>query len=328
MTQDRRINDRHPDRPLDWSDTEPLAGQVWTAPLGSAAAAQAAVPAELANMEVLTASEIASRPLPAGRQFVRLTDVQAMLGALAAPAVPSPPLTAGPADSLLGSHINHTAGFLYAQTKASPPLSEGLTDERIVEVIARIGSQSLNVTRMHEVGGKTTTVMENEGVIEFARAIEREVIARLSAPPSPTLHGAVGATNCTVTGGEREGNRVTVDMDARPSTHLWTMGSRAYLCESAPASTQSGAAAAPRQDAWISMTKRQPKDCEIVLVYHRDPHDPEPKIWSAQWLEGSETFESTAIGWVHAEEVSHWMPLPPTPVSAPDGGDERKETGE
>jgi hypothetical protein len=52
-----------------------------------------------------------------------------------------------------------------------------LTDERIIEIIARIGSHSLNVTRAHELGGKTSTIMEDEGVIEFARAIERELRA-------------------------------------------------------------------------------------------------------------------------------------------------------
>lgn len=63
---------------------------------------------------------------------------------------------------------------------ASPAPSQvpaELSDERILEIIARIGSSSLNVTRVHELGGKTSTMMEDEGVIEFARSIERELRA-------------------------------------------------------------------------------------------------------------------------------------------------------
>lgn len=39
MTQERRKDDHHPDRPLDWSDTETLAGQEWKAPAAPQAVA-------------------------------------------------------------------------------------------------------------------------------------------------------------------------------------------------------------------------------------------------------------------------------------------------
>lgn len=38
MTENRRKDDRHPDRPLDWSDTETLAGQQWRTPASPSAA--------------------------------------------------------------------------------------------------------------------------------------------------------------------------------------------------------------------------------------------------------------------------------------------------
>jgi hypothetical protein len=76
-----------------------------------------------------------------------------------------------------------------------------------------------------------------------------------------------------------------------------------------------GAAPTAAQAAWISMADRLPDDGHLVLVLCRDPHDPEPGMWAAQWLAGSETFESHTNGWVHADEVSHWMQLPALPAS-------------
>jgi hypothetical protein len=69
-------------------------------------------------------------------------------------------------------------------TKAAPAaiaVSEAVTDEQVVEVAARLGSLSLHVTRMHQLGGKTSTILEEEGVIEFGRGILALV------QPSPVL---------------------------------------------------------------------------------------------------------------------------------------------
>jgi hypothetical protein len=52
-----------------------------------------------------------------------------------------------------------------------------LTDERIDAIAARIGSRSLHATRLHELGGITRTIFDPPGLVEFARAIEREVLA-------------------------------------------------------------------------------------------------------------------------------------------------------
>jgi hypothetical protein len=46
-----------------------------------------------------------------------------------------------------------------------------MTDEQIEQIAARLGSRSLNITRAHELGGLTRTIMDPAGVIEFARAI-------------------------------------------------------------------------------------------------------------------------------------------------------------
>lgn len=82
--------------------------------------------------------------------------------------------------------------------------------------------------------------------------------------------------------------------------------------------SQEGAHAALEEvhHQWISMDDRRPEDGETVLIVCHDPHDPEPGMWAAQWLAGSETFESRTNGWVHASEVTHWMPLPPAPTPA------------
>lgn len=54
MTQERRKDDHHPDRPLDWSDTENLAGQEWKAPAApQAVAGKGEVPALIAALRAL-----------------------------------------------------------------------------------------------------------------------------------------------------------------------------------------------------------------------------------------------------------------------------------
>jgi hypothetical protein len=55
-----------------------------------------------------------------------------------------------------------------------------------------------------------------------------EGMAASAAQPVPE------PTNGTVTGGDVEGNRVIVDMDAKPSKELWTMNTRCYLASAAP----------------------------------------------------------------------------------------------
>lgn len=46
-----------------------------------------------------------------------------------------------------------------------------LSDGVILGIAAQVASLSLNMTRAHELGGKTRTIMDEVGVIEFARAI-------------------------------------------------------------------------------------------------------------------------------------------------------------
>jgi chromosome segregation ATPase len=60
------------------------------------------------------------------------------------------------------------------------PLPE-MSDERIEEIAARLGSSSLNVTRLHELGGFTRTILDPDGLIELARAILSEGTASLKA---------------------------------------------------------------------------------------------------------------------------------------------------
>jgi hypothetical protein len=59
---------------------------------------------------------------------------------------------------------------LIEQLQRTPGEGE-LTDAQIEEVAARIASQSLNATRVHELGGKTRTIFDPAGLIEFARAL-------------------------------------------------------------------------------------------------------------------------------------------------------------
>ena len=51
-------------------------------------------------------------------------------------------------------------------------------------------------------------------------------------------HEMIGITNATITGGDVDGNRVFVNMDERPSTHLWTTGKRCYIATEGPAAVE------------------------------------------------------------------------------------------
>lgn len=80
--------------------------------------------------------------------------------------------------------------------------SSELTDEQIHEIAARIGSLSLNATRVHEIGGKTLTMLEDAGVIEFARAILR---AAIPTPAAMADQPESYVRNCTVRSREGDG---------------------------------------------------------------------------------------------------------------------------
>jgi hypothetical protein len=64
-----------------------------------------------------------------------------------------------------------------------------MTDARIEEIAARIGSLSLHATRVHELGGKTRTIFDPKGLIEFARAIEAEALNEIRAALRARLEG-------------------------------------------------------------------------------------------------------------------------------------------
>ncbi|MBR8147034.1 hypothetical protein [Burkholderia vietnamiensis] len=54
-----------------------------------------------------------------------------------------------------------------------------LSREEVLEIAARLGSQSLNVTRVHELNGPTRTIFDDAGLEEFAAA----VLARVCGEP-------------------------------------------------------------------------------------------------------------------------------------------------
>lgn len=58
---------------------------------------------------------------------------------------------------------------------------ERLRDGEVMRVLIN-ASDSLNITRAHELGGKTRTICDEEGLLELGRAIESAVHAKLSAP--------------------------------------------------------------------------------------------------------------------------------------------------
>ncbi len=57
-----------------------------------------------------------------------------------------------------------------------------LTKEQVIEVAARVGSISLNATRVHEISGPTRTIFNDAGLVEFAAAVERAVLAQQAGP--------------------------------------------------------------------------------------------------------------------------------------------------
>lgn len=376
MTQDRRIDDRKPTEPLVWdtdqklitsalqhlhdekaaaslveipdsvpqlhiaigtkdamrgllrddpiTDTEPLAGQVWTAPLGSAAAAQAAVPAELAELTRYepTAKACQGEALPdmeadAQGDYYAVADVEALFAALAAPAVPSPPLSEGLTDADELSDEERAA-----LDRLDKPEWRASSHLKLRAVLA------VEVQRTISLGARI------ENLQDELKAV------RLSAPPSPPLHGAVGAEpvayaifadngNIRIWSKSPVGLQRAADEADKPIAPLYTT----------PVATQSGAAAAPRQDAWISVGERLPEclhECtstgtdvsSTVLVYGLTEfgtrgagfgHYRDNGTWAC--YEGE--YEQMTVA-----SVTHWMPMPKSPVSAPDGGNDRKEKGE
>lgn len=70
---------------------------------------------------------------------------------------------------------NYTTPLYTHPAPSAPPGARMLTEARIEELAARIGSLSLHATRVHKLGGITRTILDPAGVIEFARAIEAEV---------------------------------------------------------------------------------------------------------------------------------------------------------
>ncbi|WP_186187946.1 hypothetical protein, partial [Burkholderia gladioli] len=60
-----------------------------------------------------------------------------------------------------------------------------LTDEQIIEIAARLGSQSLNVTRVHEIGGPTRTIFDEAGLLELATEIRALLTSPRAAVPAP-----------------------------------------------------------------------------------------------------------------------------------------------
>lgn len=64
------------------------------------------------------------------------------------------------------------------QNNAAQPM---LTDDEIMRAAIN-ASGSLNITRVHEIGGPSRTIMEDAGLLELGRAIETAVLSKLRAP--------------------------------------------------------------------------------------------------------------------------------------------------
>jgi len=56
-----------------------------------------------------------------------------------------------------------------------------LTDDEILRAAIN-ASDSLNITRVHEIGGPSRTIMEDAGLLELGRAIESALLSKLRAP--------------------------------------------------------------------------------------------------------------------------------------------------
>lgn len=71
-----------------------------------------------------------------------------------------------------------------------PPV---LTDEEIMRSAIN-ASGSLNITRCHEMGAPSRTIMEDAGLLELGRAIETAVLSKLRAPVADAQPDYPGAT--------------------------------------------------------------------------------------------------------------------------------------
>lgn len=63
-------------------------------------------------------------------------------------------------------------------------MSQILTEAEIINIAAQVASNSLKITRFHELGGPTRTTMEEAGVVELGRAIESAVLAKIATTPA------------------------------------------------------------------------------------------------------------------------------------------------
>ena len=61
------------------------------------------------------------------------------------------------------------------------PAQPMLTDDEILRTAIN-SSDSLNITRVHEIGGPSRTIMEDAGLLELGRAIESALLSKLRAP--------------------------------------------------------------------------------------------------------------------------------------------------
>lgn len=75
-------------------------------------------------------------------------------------------------------------------TRSQGGAESAVTDEQIIAAVARVASNSLNVTRVHELGGITRTMMEEAGLIEIGRAL-LALAAPASAQEAPKERGAL-----------------------------------------------------------------------------------------------------------------------------------------
>jgi hypothetical protein len=62
-------------------------------------------------------------------------------------------------------------------------MQRDLTDDELMRVVIN-ACDSLNTTRAHELGGETTTIANEAGLLEIARAVEARVRAALASAPA------------------------------------------------------------------------------------------------------------------------------------------------
>ncbi|WP_330728176.1 hypothetical protein [Burkholderia multivorans] len=68
-----------------------------------------------------------------------------------------------------------------------------LSREEVLEIAARLGSQSINVTRLHQLNGPTRTIFDDAGLEEFAAALLEKLCGEPVAWRAPNLSGLGGA---------------------------------------------------------------------------------------------------------------------------------------